>query len=99
MAWCARILSEEPSKAEKVLDFAKELGNNIEVEIARAFICSRKGDKVQALCQKYGLNPIKLGTTSTEPKFIITDNGQTIINERVEALAERWLNGLREKLT
>lgn len=49
LAWCARILSEEPNKAEEVLDLAEELGNNIEIEIAYAFICSRKGGRGKAL--------------------------------------------------
>ena len=49
LAWCARVLSEDTNKAEEILDLAKALGNNIEIEIAHAFIYSRKGDKEKAL--------------------------------------------------
>ena len=51
LAWCARLLSptEELDKAEKYLKLAKSLGSGPEIEIADAFICSRKGDKSTAL--------------------------------------------------
>ena len=51
LAWCVRFLSctEELGKAEKYLEFAKELGTCPEIDIAGAFICSQKGDKKAAL--------------------------------------------------
>ncbi|OGL78225.1 phosphoribosylformylglycinamidine synthase II [Candidatus Uhrbacteria bacterium RIFCSPHIGHO2_12_FULL_54_23] len=55
-------------------------------------------DKMEKICAQYSLKPIKLGATTTEPAFQITDNGNAIIDEPVATLAERWVNGLREKI-
>jgi phosphoribosylformylglycinamidine synthase len=59
---------------------------------------TKRGEKIKEICNKYNLQPMKLGTTTADAAFLITNNGKAIINSRVEALAERWLNGLREKL-
>lgn len=51
LAWCVRILSrtKELDKAEKYLEYAKELGTCQEIDIADAFISSQKGDRKAAL--------------------------------------------------
>ena len=51
LAWCARLLAvtEQKDKAESFLQQAKLLGTGDEIQIASAFIASRKGDKLSAL--------------------------------------------------
>ena len=50
LAWCVRFLfTEELDEAEEYLKLSKTLGSCPEIEIADAFICSRKGDKSAAL--------------------------------------------------
>lgn len=51
LAWCARLLlhSDELSKAQHYLDFAKTLGDCPELKIAEAFSISQKGEKSTAL--------------------------------------------------
>ena len=51
LAWCARSLSPngELDKAEEYLNLAKRLGTVSEIDIADAFITSRKGNKNAAL--------------------------------------------------
>ena len=51
LAWCARSLSPngELDKAEEYLNLAKRFGTVSEIDIADAFITSRKGDKNAAL--------------------------------------------------
>ena len=51
LSWCVRILSrtKELDKAEKYLEYAKELGACQEIDIADAFISSQKGDRKAAL--------------------------------------------------
>ena len=51
LAWCARLLSHpgELDKAEEYLKLAKRLGTGFEIDIAEAFITSRKGNKREAL--------------------------------------------------
>ena len=51
LAWCARLLSpsEELEKAEEYLNVARTLGTGPDIEVADAFIVSRKGDKGGAL--------------------------------------------------
>ena len=51
LSWCVRILSrtKELDKAEKYLEYAKELGTCQEIDIADAFISSQKGDRKAAL--------------------------------------------------
>ena len=51
LAWCARLLSPngELDKAEEYLNLAKGLSTDSEIDIADAFITSRKGNKNAAL--------------------------------------------------
>jgi len=51
LAWCARFLSltEEQDQAKEYLKLAKSLGTGSEIDIADAFITSKKGDKNAAL--------------------------------------------------
>ena len=51
LSWCARVLSitDELDVAEEYLELAKRLASNREVDIANAFIISKKGDKRTAL--------------------------------------------------
>ena len=58
LAWCARLLSrsDELVEAEKYLKLAKTLGTCAELEIADAFVTSRKGDKSGALRILEGLD-------------------------------------------
>jgi hypothetical protein len=51
LAWCARVLSRTGSidKAETILEAAKSLGTEQEVDVAQAFICSQNGDESTAL--------------------------------------------------
>ena len=58
LAWCARLLSrsDELVEAEKYLKLAKTLGTCVELEIADAFVTSRKGDKSGALRILEGLD-------------------------------------------
>ena len=51
LAWCVLTLArpEESDKAEKYLEYAKELGTCQEIDIADAFISSQKGDRKAAL--------------------------------------------------
>ena len=58
LAWCARLLSpnEELEKAEECLKLANTLTTCPEIEIAKAFIFSKKGDKNAALNILAGIN-------------------------------------------
>ena len=50
LGWCVRILSDKQmDKAELYLEQAREIGTCIEIDIAGAFISSRKGDKAGAM--------------------------------------------------
>ncbi len=51
LAWCARILSvtNHLDKSKQYLSEAKKLGDNVDCEIADAFIASREGDKSKAI--------------------------------------------------
>lgn len=51
LAWCSRVLSrtEEVNKAEEYLKLAQELGDCLEIVLAKALIISQKGDKRLAL--------------------------------------------------
>lgn len=51
LAWCARLLSpsDEIDKAEEYLTIAKTIGAGPDIEIAAAFIVSKRGDKGGAL--------------------------------------------------
>jgi hypothetical protein len=57
IAWCSRLLSRtELEKAEEYLRLARTLGSCPEIEIAKAFICSQRGDKHTALSILGNLN-------------------------------------------
>ncbi len=60
LAWCARFLSptEKCSEAEHFLELARELGSAYEVDIANAFIISKKGDKSAALKVLAGIDSL-----------------------------------------
>lgn len=50
LGWCIRLLSDEQlERAESYLEEAREIGPCPEIDIAAAFIASRKGDKVAAM--------------------------------------------------
>ncbi|MFC5700160.1 hypothetical protein ACFPVX_02605 [Cohnella faecalis] len=50
LAWCSRLLSiTEVDKAQELLNHAKALGSCPEINVAEAFITSKKGDKHAAL--------------------------------------------------
>lgn len=50
LGWCIRLLSDEQlDKAESYLEQAREIGPCPEIDIAAAFIASRKGDKAAAM--------------------------------------------------
>ncbi len=51
LAWCARVLSysEQSNLAEEFLDFSMSLGDCPEIEVAKAFLDSAKGEKKAAL--------------------------------------------------
>lgn len=72
LAWCVRLLShtEETNKAEEYLMYARELGNNSEIEIAQAFIYSQKGDKNAALSTLAGIET----PTSRSAAFMVISN-------------------------
>jgi len=58
LAWCARLLSStaELQKAEEYVGLAKTLANLPEIDIADAFIASRKGDNGMALNSLAGID-------------------------------------------
>lgn len=58
LAWCARVLSrsEELDRAEAFLLLAKTLGDNLETQIAEAFVLSQNGDKTAALQALAGID-------------------------------------------
>ena len=70
LAWCARVLAGrgELDKAEEYLEIAESLGPG--TEIARAFICSKRGDRSTALKLLAGI----IEPSSRSTSFIIVGN-------------------------
>jgi len=63
------------------------------------FILETKNiEAVKKACQKYEVDMIEIGKTISDSLFIIRDSDKQIINLHVGQMAEKWLNGLRDKL-
>ncbi len=54
-------------------------------------------DKVKEICQKYKVDIIEIGKTNNQG-LMIKDSDEKIIDLKIEQMAEKWLNGLRDKL-
>ena len=55
-------------------------------------------DNVKKISRKYGVEVMEIGKTVRDMRYAIRDQKKEIINLKVEEMAEKWLNGLREKL-
>lgn len=58
----------------------------------------RRRKKFLEICAKYTLIPYEIGRTIAEPQFTVTQGRKKLINLPISSLADRWLNGLRERL-
>jgi len=59
---------------------------------------TKRGEEFKSVCFKYGVQPIRLGTTTSQEQFTVRDGKQTVVDTRLETLAQAWQNGLRDKL-
>lgn len=65
------------------------------------FVCevpASKGKKFEALCAKYQLEPYEIGKTTVAGKLVFKNGSQALVNLDLQKAADRWMNGLREKL-
>ena len=58
---------------------------------------TKRAEEVKKVCRKHGLEAMELGKTKEEI-LKIEDKGKEVVNLKVEVMAEKWLNGLREKM-
>jgi hypothetical protein len=66
------------------------------------FVCevpASKAKKFEAICAKHRLEPYKIGKTTVAGKLVFKNGSRVLINLELQKAADRWLNGLREKLT
>lgn len=54
--------------------------------------------KFLSICKKNGLEVYEIGATIRAPKLHVKNGQKTFVNMPLQKAAERWLNGLREKL-
>lgn len=65
------------------------------------FVCEiqpKNEQKFLALCKKYGITPFLIGKTTTTPKLTFKNGSKNLISLDLKKAADRWMNGLREKL-
>ena len=54
--------------------------------------------KVKEICQKYNVEIMEIGKTTKNSKLKTQNLDKIIIDLSIEEMAEKWLNGLRDKL-
>jgi len=65
------------------------------------FICevpASKSKQFEALCKKHELTPYEIGKTTTAADLVFKNGSKKLIDLALPKAAERWMNGLREKL-
>jgi len=65
------------------------------------FVCevpASKAKQFEALCKKNKLVPFEIGKTTTAPKLTFKNGSKNLISLDLKKAADRWFNGLREKL-
>ncbi len=65
------------------------------------FVCEiepKNEKKFLTLCKRYGVEPFLIGKTTTASKLIFKNGSGKLIDLDLTKAADRWMNGLREKL-
>ncbi len=59
---------------------------------------TKQVEKVKAICEKYNVEVVEIGKTTKSSKLKIQSLDTVIIDLTIEQMADKWLNGLRDKL-
>ncbi|MBD3328194.1 phosphoribosylformylglycinamidine synthase subunit PurL [Candidatus Peregrinibacteria bacterium] len=83
-------MTDKKIRADKTM--FSETGGFV-VEIAHG-----KEKEFENICKKQKINPVRIGKTTKDSHLMLTQNGKKVIDLKVQNAAEKWMNGLRDRL-